>query len=83
MEFDDLLANFRSPTQQELKFSERVAAYNSGDMSKVALIDKYEEEYRKQKAYHCSIHKYRANLSRAALSRETYLSLTVFFRLDK
>ena len=36
MEFGDPLA--RAPTQQELKIAERFAAYNTGDMDKVARI---------------------------------------------
>ena len=53
MELGDPLS--RAPTQQELKIVERVSAYNTGDVDKVALIDKREEECCKWKAYHRSV----------------------------
>ena len=37
----------RAPTQQELKISEPVAAYKSGDIYMIARIDLREEERRK------------------------------------
>ena len=59
----------RVPLQQELKIAERVAAYNSGDLGKVARLDEREEERRKWKSYHCSVRKYRAGISKASSSK--------------
>ena len=39
MKFGGTLASIRAPNQQELKIRERVAAYNAGDVNKVARID--------------------------------------------
>ena len=39
MKLCDLLASISVTTQQELKIAERVAAYNAGDMDKIARID--------------------------------------------
>ena len=47
MELDDPLASVRVPAQQELKITEGVAAYNAGDMDKVARFEMREEERRK------------------------------------
>ena len=59
----------RAPIQQELKIAERFAAYNSGDMDKVACIDEHEEERRKWKAYHHSVRKYRTGIFEASSSK--------------
>ena len=67
MEFGDPFV--RAPTQQELNIAERFAAYNSAGMDKVARIDKREEDRRKWKAYHRSIRKYRAGVSKASSSK--------------
>ena len=64
--YDDSLVCIQ--TQQELKISERVAAYNSGDMDKVAYIDGLEEECLKWIAYHRSVRKYRASISKLSSS---------------
>ena len=50
MEFGDPQAYICAPTQQVLKIDERVAAYNDGDMSKIARTEKHDEERRKWKA---------------------------------
>ena len=63
MEFGDLYV--RSPTQQELKIAERVAAYNASDLDKVARIDEREKQRGKWKAYHRSVRKYSAGISKA------------------
>ena len=63
------LASVRAQTQPELKIAERVAAYNAGDMSKIARIEKCEEERRKWKAYHHKVRKYRARVSKASSSK--------------
>ena len=59
----------RAPTQQELKIAERVAAYSSGDMDKVARIDEREEQRRKWKSYHRSVRRYHAGISKASSSK--------------
>ena len=59
----------RAPNQQELKIAERVSSYNAGDMVTVTRIDEREEERRKWKAYHRSICKYRAGISKALSSK--------------
>ena len=59
---------------QELNIAESVAAYNDGDMDKVACIDEREEECRKWKAYHRNVHKYRADLSKESYSKSDNLS---------
>ena len=58
-----------APMQQELKIAERVDAYNAGEMDKVARIDEREEQRRKWKAYHRSVHKYHAGISQALSSK--------------
>ena len=45
MEFGYLCV--RAPTQQELKIAERVAAYNTDDMDRIARIDERDEQCRK------------------------------------
>ena len=67
MEFGDPYV--RAPTRQELNIAEYVAAYNAGDMDKEACIDELEEECRKWKAYHRSVRKYRARISKASFSK--------------
>ena len=67
MEFGDPLVG--APARQELKIAERVAAYNAGNMDKVARIDKREEERRKWKTYHSNVRKYRAAVSKASFSK--------------
>ena len=59
----------RAPTRQELKISECVAAYNSGDMDKVASFDEREERHRKCKSYYRSVRKYHAVISEASSSK--------------
>ena len=68
-EFGDLLASVRALTQQELKITERIAAYNAGDMDKVACINKREEERCEWKAYHRNVRKYRASISKESSSK--------------
>ena len=58
-----------APTQQELKIAERVAAYNAGDMDKVARIDEREEHRCKWKCYRRSVRKYHAGISKASSSK--------------
>ena len=67
MEFGDPYV--RAPTQQELKIAERVAAYNSCDMDKVARIDERDEQCRNWKSYHRSVRKYHAGVSKASSSK--------------
>ena len=59
----------RARTQQELEIAERVAAYISGDMDKVARIDEREEQRRKCKSYYRSVRKYHAGISKALSSK--------------
>ena len=67
IEFNDPLV--RAPTQQELKIAERVAAYNSGGMDKVAHINESEEQRRRWKANHRGVRKYHAGISKASSSK--------------
>ena len=67
MEFGD--PNIRALAQQELNIAERIAAYNSCDLDKVARIDEREEQRRKWKAYHRSVRKYHAGISKASSSK--------------
>ena len=48
MKFGD--PDIRAAAQQELKITERVTAYNAGDMDKVSRIDEREEQRRKWKS---------------------------------
>ena len=45
-ELVDSLAGVRASTQQELKIAYFLAAYNAGDVDKLARIDEPEEERR-------------------------------------
>ena len=73
-EFGYPLASFRAPAQQELKISERIAAYNGDDIDKVARIDEREDKRRKWKTYHRNIRKYRAGVSKVSSSKDDNLS---------
>ena len=70
IEFGDPLV--RAPSQQELKIVERVSVYNAGDIDKVARNDKREEERHKWKAFHESVRKYRAGVSKGSSSKGNY-----------
>ena len=74
MELNSLLASVRAPTQQELNIAEGVAAYNTGNMEKVAHIDEHEEECCKRKAYHHNVCKYCASISKTYSSNEGHRS---------
>ena len=52
-----------------MSIAERVAAYNAGDMDKVARIDKREKECREWKVYHSSARKHRAGISKVSFSK--------------
>ena len=43
------------PPQNQMKISEHVSSYNSGDMGNFTRIDEREEEIRKRKADHRNI----------------------------
>ena len=58
-----------APTLQALKIDERVVAYNAREMDMYSRIDEREEERRMWKAYHRSVHKYPAGISKALLSK--------------
>ena len=68
-EFGDPFASDRAQTQQELKITDRVAAYNAGSIDKVARIDEREEERRKWNTYHPNVRKYLADISKASSSK--------------
>ena len=72
MEFGDPLVC--APAQQKLKIAERVAAYNAGNIDKVARIDEREVEHRRWKKYHRNVRKYCAGISKASSSKDNYLS---------
>ena len=74
MEFGDHLASVHAPNRQELKITERVAAYNAGDMDKVSGIDEREEERRKWKRYHRNVRKCVASVSKVSSSKGDNLS---------
>ena len=57
IEFGDPLASVHAPTQQELKITELVTAYNDCDMDKIARIDEREEERCIWRAYHRNLRK--------------------------
>ena len=68
VQFSDSLV--RAPTQQELKISESVTAYNADDMDEVAGIDEHEEKRRKWKAYHSGVRKHHPGISKASSSKD-------------
>ena len=70
MDFGDPLASFRVPTQQQLKMAECVAAYNAGNMDKVARIDEREEGRQKWEVHHRELSKYGANVYKVAFSKD-------------
>ena len=72
-ELGDSLANVCAPLQQELNIAERVVVYNYSDMSKIARIDERDEERRKWKAYHRTVRKYSASVSKDAFSKDVIL----------
>ena len=69
LEHDNPSAAVRAPTRQELMVAKRVAAYEAGDMGKVARIDGRVEERCKWRKYHCCVRKYRSGVSKGAPSR--------------
>ena len=69
-ELGDPLANVRAPMQKDSKIAERVFAYNSGNMKKVARVDERDKEYSNRKAYHRIVSKYRKNVSKVASSKD-------------
>ena len=81
MELGD--STVRGSTQQELKIAEPVSAYNSDEMDKVARIDEREEQRHKWKAYHRSVPKYRAGISKASSLKVTALLKAYFVLVYK
>ena len=67
MKFGDPFVRVQS--QQELKITECVAAYNASDKDKVAHIDKREEVRRKWKEYHGNARIHRAGVSKGSSSK--------------
>ena len=63
----------RTPKQQELKISDRVAVYNPEEMDKAVPFDEREEERFKKKAAHYSVRGYRAGYPRCHLQMDKTL----------
>ena len=60
--------------QQELKITERVAAYNSGGIDKVNYINEREKVRRKWRRTHPSAHMYPVDIFKASYSNCNMLS---------
>ena len=70
MDISDLLLSVRTPTQQELKITERFSAYNASYMSNCPWIDERDEESRKGKAYNRNARRYCVSVSKDELSND-------------
>ena len=76
-EFGYQYVDLSALAKQYLKIGERVAAYNTCNMIRVAWIDERDEDLRKCKAYHLNACKYRGIVFRVASSND-YNTLKVF-----
>ena len=77
MELDDLLASLYAPTQLKWKITERDIVHNAVDVDFITRTDELDEERRKSKECYRNVHKYWANVSREASSREYFVLKTL------